>query len=267
MVNNKNLTEIEYYMIKKDRTDWTQAEYDIRDGILRICDVPFEYRSLSLYRKGYRKCFIDCFEISRPREIAKEAAPLEKQILEDIAECEARYQRSGNLSKEYPWYLLKARMYCLKRLYQEGVIDGLFKKRDTASCVADVFSQDKLSNDSLASFEKKYNIRKSNDDYDRASDDLLYGKTKIYEIPFEYRSNIFYIMSCRFATGRIPRKVKAEKNLLKTIVLDDIEECVRRFWKNGNLPEAYRWSKLKNRELMLKKFYIECAAWGFLDYK
>ena len=154
MVNNKNLTEIEYYMTKKDRTDWTQAEYDIRDGILRICDVPFEYRSLSLYRKGYRKCFIDCFEISRPREIAKEAAPLEKQILEDIAECEARYQRSGNLSKEYPWYLLKARMYCLKRLYQEGVIDGLFKKRDTASCVADVFSQDKLSNDSLASFEK-----------------------------------------------------------------------------------------------------------------
>lgn len=128
MVNNKNLTEIEYYMTKKDRTDWTQAEYDIRDGILRICDVPFEYRSLSLYRKGYRKCFIDCFEISRPREIAKEAAPLEKQILEDIAECEARYQRSGNLSKEYPWYLLKARMYCLKRLYQEGVIDGLFKK-------------------------------------------------------------------------------------------------------------------------------------------
>ena len=115
MVNNKNLTEIEYYMTKKDRTDWTQAEYDIRDGILRICDVPFEYRSLSLYRKGYRKCFIDCFEISRPREIAKEAAPLEKQILEDIAECEARYQRSGNLSKEYPWYLLKARMYCLKR--------------------------------------------------------------------------------------------------------------------------------------------------------
>ena len=50
MVNNKNLTEIEYYMTKKDRTDWTQAEYDIRDGILRICDVPFEYRSLSLYR-------------------------------------------------------------------------------------------------------------------------------------------------------------------------------------------------------------------------
>ena len=46
MVNNKNLTEIEYYMTKKDRTDWTQAEYDIRDGILRICDVPFEYRSI-----------------------------------------------------------------------------------------------------------------------------------------------------------------------------------------------------------------------------
>ena len=133
MVNNKNLTEIEYYMTKKDRTDWTQAEYDIRDGILRICDVPFEYRSLSLYRKGYRKCFIDCFEISRPREIAKEAAPLEKQILEDIAECEARYQRSGNLSKEYPWYLLKARMYFLKTNFQTIVWHLLRKNIISAS--------------------------------------------------------------------------------------------------------------------------------------
>lgn len=231
MVNNKNLTEIEYYMTKKDRTDWTQAEYDIRDGILRICDVPFEYRSLSLYRKGYRKCFIDCFEISRPREIAKEAAPLEKQILEDIAECEARYQRSGNLSKEYPWYLLKARMYCLKRLYQEGVIDGLFKKRDTASCVADVFSQDKLSNDSLASF------------------------------PFEYRSRVFYIMAGRFVAGR----GKTESDLLKKTILDDAEESAERFWKYGNLSKRYPCPDLLLRKAGMKNIMIDFKFYKFFN--
>lgn len=39
------LTEKEYYTLS-ERNSFTKAENDIYDGKLRICDIPFEYRSL-----------------------------------------------------------------------------------------------------------------------------------------------------------------------------------------------------------------------------
>lgn len=47
------LTEKEYYTLS-ERNSFTKAENDIYDGKLRICDIPFEYRSLPMYRAAYR---------------------------------------------------------------------------------------------------------------------------------------------------------------------------------------------------------------------
>ena len=47
------LTEKEYYTLS-ERNSFTKAENDIYDGKLRICDIPFEYRSLRMYRAAVR---------------------------------------------------------------------------------------------------------------------------------------------------------------------------------------------------------------------
>lgn len=48
------LTEKEYYTLS-ERNCFTKAEDDIYDGRLKICDIPFEYRSLRMYRVAYRR--------------------------------------------------------------------------------------------------------------------------------------------------------------------------------------------------------------------
>ena len=69
---------------------------------------------------------------------------LADQIMKDIEECESRYQKSGNLSKEYPWYLLKARAYCLKRMLMEGIIEGLFEKEKYLLVLCRTFHRTKI---------------------------------------------------------------------------------------------------------------------------
>ena len=93
---------------------------------------------------------------------------------------------------------------------------------------------DAPKNKDVISFESDYNVYESDEDYERAKDDLLYGRLKIYEVPFEYHSRVFYIMAGRFAARR-----KAESDLLKKTILDDAEESVERFWKYGNLSKRY----------------------------
>lgn len=132
------LTEKEYYTLS-ERNCFTKAEDDIYDGRLKICDIPFEYRSLRMYRVAYRR-----YPYSRVIEndyasVADEITLLENQILNDIKECEDRYRKNGNLSKEYPWYLLRARVYCLKRLLARGVIEGVFRKEKIIFDLPDYF--------------------------------------------------------------------------------------------------------------------------------
>ena len=45
MTETGSLSEKDYYMLS-ERNSFTKAEDDIYDGKLRICDIPFEYRSL-----------------------------------------------------------------------------------------------------------------------------------------------------------------------------------------------------------------------------
>ena len=104
MPETGSLSEKDYYTLS-ERKCFTKAEDDIYDGKLRICDIPFEYRSLPMYRAAYRR-----YSYSRVIEedyasVADEITLLEKQILSDIEECEDRYRKNGNLSQEYPWYL------------------------------------------------------------------------------------------------------------------------------------------------------------------
>lgn len=45
----------------------------------------------------------------------------------------------------------------------------------------------------------------------KKAEDGIYGRLKIYEVLFEYRSRVFYIMAGRF----VARRGKAESDLLK----------------------------------------------------
>ena len=49
MPETGSLIEKDYYTLS-ERNRFTKAEDDIYDGKLRICDIPFEYRSLPMYR-------------------------------------------------------------------------------------------------------------------------------------------------------------------------------------------------------------------------
>ena len=115
-----------YFKTNESKYD-IQVGNDILEGKVSICDIPFEYRSLSYYRNAYGRCLDrrkwDC------EDIEKETIFLENQIIVDIKECEDRYQKDGNLSMKYPWPLLNARIYCLKKLYIEGVREGIFKQK------------------------------------------------------------------------------------------------------------------------------------------
>lgn len=255
------LTEKEYYTLS-ERNSFTKAENDIYDGKLRICDIPFEYRSLPMYRAAYRR-----YSYSRVIEedyasVADEITLLEKQVLEDIDECEDRYRMNGNLSQEYPWYLLRARVYCLKRLLVRGVIEGVFKKENIPLYLMDSFSLqvDAPKNKDVISFESDYNVYESDEDYERAKDDLLYGRLKIYEVPFEYHSRVFYIMAGRFAARR-----KAESDLLKKTIMDDAEESVERFWKYGNLSKRYPRPDLLLRKAGMKNIFIDFKFYKFIN--
>lgn len=108
---------------------------------------------------------------------------------------------------------------------------------------------DAPKNKDVISFESDYNVYESDEDYERAKDDLLYGRLKIYEVPFEYHSRVFYIMAGRFAARR-----KAESDLLKKTILDDAEESVERFWKYGNLSKRYPRPDLLLRKADMKIF-------------
>lgn len=107
---------------------------------------------------------------------------------------------------------LRARVYCLKRLLARGVIEGVFKKENIPLYLMDSFSLqvDVPKNKDVISIERDYNIYESDEDYEQAKDDLLYGRLKIYEVSFEYHSRVLYIMARRFAARR-----KAESDLLK----------------------------------------------------
>ena len=104
MPETGSLSEKEYYTLS-ERKRFTIAEDVIYDGKLRICDIPFEYRSLPMYRVAYRRCSYSCVMKDDYASVADEITLLEKQVLSDIEECEDRYRKNGNLSQEYPWYL------------------------------------------------------------------------------------------------------------------------------------------------------------------
>lgn len=240
------------------RTDYqTRAENDIFQGKLKIYDVPFEFRSLPLYRLSYRLCMRDRKDIGT----AEETLLLEKQILEDIDECEERYQKSGNLPKDYPWYLLKARAYCLKRLFLEGVIEEIFNGENIPSCLKDCVPKPDVDRE-IPSAEKDYYL-KWNGRYVQANMDALDGKIRIYEVPFEYRSRKMYLMAYRNIVEALPKYRKTERNLFLKSILDDIEENSRRFWKDGNLSQEYVYSDLRKREYLLKIFYYSEAIMRF----
>lgn len=258
------LTEKEYYTLS-ERNCFTKAEDDIYDGRLKICDIPFEYRSLRMYRVAYRR-----YPYSRVIEndyasVADEITLLENQILNDIKECEDRYRKNGNLSKEYPWYLLRARVYCLKRLLARGVIEGVFRKEKIIFDLPDYFPlQNSVTrNKDVVSFESVYNVYESMEDYIRAKNDLLDGRLKIYKVPFEYRSRVFYIMAGRFVAGR----GKTESDLLKKTILDDAEESAERFWKYGNLSKRYPCPDLLLRKAGMKNIMIDFKFYKFFYIK
>lgn len=264
MNSNKNLTEKEYYTVKKNTTNWTQAEFDIRGGTLRIYDVPFEYRSLPLYRRAYEKCFYDSKWNHSQSGIGEECLMFADQIMEDIKECESRYQKSGNLSKEYPWYLLKARTYCLKRMLMEGVIEGLFEKEIIPPCLISDIPQNKNRDfEEITAVEKNYYLKTGSKGTKQANLDILNGEVKIYDVPVKFRYNSLYVMAYRYIRQAVPVNIQVEKELLKKTMLDDIEEFRMKFWKEGNLSSGYPFPRLNDREVMLKLFYNRNVLWNF----
>ena len=70
-----------YFKTNESKYD-IQVGNDILEGKVSICDIPFEYRSLSYYRNAYGRCLDrrkwDC------EEIEKETIFLENQIIVDI---------------------------------------------------------------------------------------------------------------------------------------------------------------------------------------
>lgn len=93
------------------------------DGKIKIYDVPFEYRSRSLYIMAYR--FI---KGHFPKHILAEKRLFVKQILDDIEECRLRFRESGDLSEEYPCPVLKTRELLLKDFFLDHAFVELTRK-------------------------------------------------------------------------------------------------------------------------------------------
>ena len=234
------VTEEQYYIEKDEFRNLTQAEYDIKKGLIRICAVPFVYRSVPLYRKAYEKCCNDLLCPEPPEYAKKETALLEKQILEDIDECEERYRKEGNLPEKYPWYLLKARVYCLKRLLQKGMIEGFFEGKNDSLFLDDVHRRAKSKDVCYV-------------DYSLVDDNIISGKVKIYEIPFKYRSSYNYCRFWDFVRLGFPEHREAENRLFVKMLMDDMEECEKVFWSSGNYSDEDYSSRLQTRRFCLKK--------------
>lgn len=247
-----------YFKTNESKYD-IQVGNDILEGKVSICDIPFEYRSLSYYRNAYRRCLDrrkwDC------EDIEKESVFLENQIIVDIKECEDRYQKDGNLSMKYPWPLLNARMYCLKKLYIEGVREGIFKQKKLSFLPTDDINANDFKDENFKDVlsNREYYMKEMDGYWTQAERDMLDGKIKIYDVPFEYRSRSLYIMAYRFIKGHFPKHILAEKRLFVKQILDDIEECRLRFRESGDLSEEHPCPVLKTRELLLKDFFLDHA--------
>ena len=163
--------------------------------------------------------------------------------------CQVLFRKKwGDFSYEQRKSLEKSRLRIPRRYCDRG---GVFKKENIPLYLMDSFSfqVDVPKNKDVISIERDYNIYESDEDYERAKDDLLYGRLKIYEVPFEYHSRVLYIMAGRFAARR-----KAESDLLKKTIMDDAEESVERFWKYGNLSKRYPRPDLLLRKADMKIF-------------
>ena len=173
-----------YFKTNESKYD-IQVGNDILEGKVSICDIPFEYRSLSYYRNAYRRCLDrrkwDC------EDIEKESVFLENQIIVDIKECEDRYQKDGNLSMKYPWPLLNARMYCLKKLYIEGVREGIFKQKKLSFLPTDDINANDFKDENFKDVlsNREYYMKEMDGYWTQAERDMLDGKIKIYDVPFE----------------------------------------------------------------------------------
>lgn len=247
-----------YFKTNESKYD-IQVGNDILEGKVSICDIPFEYRSLSYYRNAYGRCLDrrkwDC------EDIEKETIFLENQIIVDIKECEDRYQKDGNLSMKYPWPLLNARIYCLKKLYIEGVREGIFKQKKISFLPTDDINVNDFKEENYKDVlsNREYYMKEMDGYWTQAERDMLDGKIKIYDVPFEYRSRSLYIIAYRFIQGYFPKNILVEKRLFIKQILEDVEECRLRFRENGDLSEEYPCPVLKTRELLLKDFFLDHA--------
>lgn len=95
--------------------------------------------------------------------------------------------------------------------------------------------------------------------------DLEEGKIKIYEVPFEYRDGLAYVLARKaIRLGDLKRECrKKEKRLLAEQLMDDIIVCKKYKEKGSDLSSEYPEYRTEDRIRDLRSLFLMCADEGY----
>lgn len=105
---------------------------------------------------------------------------------------------------------------------------------------------------------------KSYDEYSQNTKcqcDLEEGKIRIYEVPFEYRDGLAYVLARKaIRIGGLKRECrKKEKRLLAEQLMNDIIVCKTYREKGSDLPSKYPEYRTEDRMRDLRSLFLMCA--------
>ena len=95
--------------------------------------------------------------------------------------------------------------------------------------------------------------------------DLEEGKIRIYEVPFEYRDGLAYVLARKaIRLGDIKRECrKKEKRLLAEQLMGDIIVCKKYKEKGSDLSSEYPEYRTEDRIRDLRSLFLMCADEGY----
>ena len=116
--------------------------------------------------------------------------------------------------------------------------------------------------------ENKDYYTKSYDEYSQNTKcqcDLGEGKIRIYEVPFEYRDGLAYVLARKaIRIGSLKNKYKKkEKRLLAEQLMNDIIVCKKYREKGLDLPSEYPEYRTEDRIRDLRSLFLMCADEGY----
>lgn len=117
--------ETYYTDIYEEPGFYTHCQYDLESGLIKIYDVPFEYREFREYLLAKKALRFGAFG----KDNKKEKRLFSEQVASDILECKKRKARNADLPSTHLYYRMDERIKMLKEMLYRSSAEGFFGKK------------------------------------------------------------------------------------------------------------------------------------------